>query len=70
MDVNVYKSERYQNSKDTAFVKFSTKNWSDGEVNYHHYEGTWQTVLEDGVYKMLKSDIKEVFELGWEWFYQ
>jgi len=69
LDVNIFLSERYENTKDTAFVKFGTKNWVDGEVEIHYYEGTWKTVLEDGVYKMLKSKIKEVTEPSWEWFY-
>lgn len=70
LDVDVIKSENLENSKDTASVKFSTKNWNDGEVDYHYYEGTWQTVQEDGVYKMLKSNIKEILEPGWDWFYE
>jgi S1-C subfamily serine protease len=70
LDVNVILSEPYEDTDDTAFVKFSTKNWNDGEVDYHYYEGTWQTTLEDGVYKMLKSKIKEVEEPGWDWFYE
>ncbi len=80
LDVEIYKSERFENTRDTAFVKFSTKNWVDGEVETHFYEGTWKTVKEDGVYnadgvasfayKMLQSKIKEVFEPEWDWFYE
>jgi hypothetical protein len=70
LDVDVFLSEQHENTDDTAFVKFSTKNWVDGEAEIHYYEGTWQTVLEDGVYKMLKSNIKEVTDPGWEWFYE
>lgn len=70
LDVDIFKSEQYQNSKDTAFVKFGTKNWVDGEVDIHYYEGTWQTVKEDGVYKMLKSKILEVENPGMDWFYE
>ena len=70
LDVDVIKSERFENTKDTAFVKFSTKNWVDGEAEMHFYEGTWQTVKEDGVYKMLKSKIKEVESPAWDWFYE
>lgn len=70
LDVQVFVSEPYENTDDTAFVKFSTKNWNDGEVDYHYYEGTWQTVLEDGVHKMYRSNIKEVFDPSWEWFYE
>jgi hypothetical protein len=51
-------------------VKFSTKNWNEGEVDYHYYEGTWQTVNEDGVYKMKKSQILEVEHPGSDWFYE
>lgn len=70
LDVDVIKSEKYENSKDTAFVKFSTKNWVDGEAEMHYYEGTWQTIFEDGVYKMRKSKILEVENPGWDWFYE
>ena len=51
-------------------LKFSTKNWDGHEVSNHYYEGTWQTVVEDGVYKMLKSDIKEVENPDYNWYYQ
>lgn len=70
LDVDVILSESYENTDDTVFVKFGTKNWNDGEVDYHYYEGTWQTVKEDGVYKMLKSKIKEVEDPSWDWFYE
>ena len=80
LDVDVIKSERFEDTEDTAFVKFSTKNWVDGEAEMHYYEGTWQTVLEDGIYnadgvasfayKMLKSKIEEVEDPSWDWFYE
>lgn len=70
LDVNIFLSERFEDTKDTAFVKFGTKNWVDGEMEVHFYEGTWTTVFEDGVYKMLKSKILEVENPGWEWFYE
>jgi len=69
LDVEIYISEPYENTKDTVFVKFTTKNWSGDMVDYHYYEGTWETVEEDGVYKMNKSKIKEVFEPSWDWYY-
>lgn len=69
LDVDVIKSERFEDTEDTAFVKFSTKNWVDGEAEIHFYEGTWETIKEDGVYKMLKSKIVEVENPSWEWFY-
>jgi hypothetical protein len=69
LDVNIYKSEMVEKSKDTVFVKFSTKNWVDGEVEMHFYEGAWQTVQEDGEYKMNRSKIIEISEPDWRWFY-
>lgn len=70
LDVTVFKVERVEGSKDTVFVKFGTKSWIDEEVEYHYYEGTWQTIKEDGVYKMLKSKILEVENPTWAWFYE
>ncbi|MCG3206321.1 MAG: hypothetical protein KCHDKBKB_03056 [Elusimicrobia bacterium] len=70
LDVDVIRADKFENSKDTAFVKFSTKNWVDNEAEMHFYEGTWQTVQEDGVYKMLKSKIVEVENPDYSWFYE
>lgn len=70
LDVDVIKSEKYEDIRDTALVKFSTKNWLDGEAEIHYYEGTWETLKEDGVYKMLRSNIKEVQNPSWDWFYE
>ncbi len=70
LDVDIIKSEKYQDITDTAFIKFSTKNWVDGEAEVHFYEGIWQTIREDGVYKMLKSKILEVDNPGMSWFYE
>jgi hypothetical protein len=70
LDVDIVKTERFENTDDTAFVKFTTKNWVDGETEEHFYEGTWQTVFEEGVYKMNRSKIIEVENPGWEWYYK
>jgi S1-C subfamily serine protease len=70
LDVNIFLSKRYNNFTDTAFVKFGTKNWVSGEAVIHYYEGTWQTIKEDGVYKMLQSKILEVDDPAWDWFYE
>lgn len=57
LDVNVIKSERFEKIKDTAFVKFSTKNWVDGEAEFHYYEGTWKTIKEDGGYDSIQREL-------------
>lgn len=70
LDVTILKSEKYENTPDTAFVKFITKNWVDNESEFHFYEGTWKTIKEDGVYKMLKSKIMEVDNTNLDWMYE
>jgi hypothetical protein len=70
LDVQIYISEPYENTNNTAFVKFETKNWNNSEVTYHYYEGTWETVLENGVYKMDRSKILEVIDPSWDWYYE
>ncbi|MFH1565785.1 MAG: serine protease [bacterium] len=69
LDVDVIKSKKYENTKDTAFVKFSTKNWVNGEAVMHYYEGTWIMVKEEGVYKIQKGEIIEIDNPEWSWFY-
>ena len=70
LDVEVINTEKYENSKDVVFVKFSTQNWIAGELESHFYQGTWETVLEDNIYKMNKSKIEEVDKPEWDWFYE
>lgn len=70
LDVEIVLAQPHEGNKDTVFVMFWTQNWVDQEVDVHYYEGTWHTVQEDGVYKMNRSNIKEVAEPGWEWFYE
>lgn len=70
LDVDVISTEMYENLEDTVFVKFGTLNWVDGEAEYRFYEGTWQTVEEDNLFKMNKSKIIEVENPEWNWFYE
>jgi hypothetical protein len=70
LDVQIYLTESVKGRPDTVKVKFSTKIWTGFEAFYHYYEGTWETVKEGDVYKMNRSNIKEVAEPGWEWFYE
>lgn len=70
LDVDVISTKMYEDSKDTVFVKFGTTNWVDGEAEYHYYEGTWETVDEEGTFKMNKSKIIEVNDPDYEWYYE
>ena len=69
LDVDVFVSEKQKGSKGTVFIKFGTKNWVGEEVEVHYYEGTWKTVFEDGVYKLSQSNIAEVEDPDYSWFY-
>ena len=70
LDVYVYDLKMEEKSKDIVFIKFDTQNWVNGEVETHYYEGTWKTIFEDGKYKMLKSNIKEITNPDIYWFYE
>lgn len=70
LNVDIFISKIDEKQKDLVKVKFGTENWVNNEVEYHLYEGTWQTIFEDGVYKMLKSNIKEVTDPSFDWFYE
>jgi len=69
IDVDVISVEPYNKSKDTVYIKFGTKNWLLGEVEYYYYQGTWKTVLEDGLYKLKQSNIEEIKNPDITWFY-
>jgi hypothetical protein len=64
LDVNVISVERYKKTKDTAYVSFQTKNWVNGEVEIHSYQGTWKTVFENGTYKLQISNIEEINDVA------
>jgi len=68
IDVEAYRTRLVERSKDTVFVKFAPRNWVNNDTEVHYYEGIWQTVLEDGKYKMLKSQIKEAVDPDCSWF--
>lgn len=70
LNVEIFVSKIDEKEKDLVKVKFGTENWVNSEVERHTYEGTWQTIFEDGVYKMLKSNIKEVKNPDSLWFYE
>lgn len=69
LNVDVILTEMVPKAKDTVFVKFVTKTWSGSEVEYKFYEGVWVTKLEDGIYKMRRSMIKEVLDPPYDWYY-
>lgn len=69
LDVSIVKTEPVVGEENTVFVKFVTTTLENSELAYHFYEGVWVTVLEDDVYKMRRSMIKEVDDppYSWQW---
>lgn len=65
--IDVVKTQMLEDSDDTVFIKFVTKTWTGSEAIYKYYEGVWVTKLEDGIYKMRRSMIKEVDDPPWDW---
>lgn len=70
LNVEIFSAKTYDKQKNLVLVKFGTENWVDNESETHLYEGTWETILEDGIYKMLKSNIKEIKDPDNMWFYE
>jgi len=68
LSVAVVKTEALPESEDAVFIKFITQNWTGEQIEIKHYEGTWKTIKEAGVYKLDESNIKEVSEPTSEWF--
>lgn len=69
LDIEVVLTQMVPGEKNTVFVKFVTKTWTGREAIYKFYEGVWVTKLEDGVYKMRRSMIKEVADPASDWPY-
>lgn len=59
IDVYIWKIKP-SDKKDQVFVQFDTTEWIDGGTQERYYEGTWDTVKEDGVYKLLRSKILDL----------
>ncbi len=70
INVKVLKTEPVAGQEDTVFIKFITQNWVNNRVVFHYYQGTWQTVSEDGLYKMNQSKIEEIEAPDYSWFYE
>ncbi len=67
LSVQVVKTELVKGEKDKVFVKFVTRNWVSDSIDLHFYEGVWVTKLEDGVYRLTRSMIKEIDDPPSDW---
>lgn len=67
LSVQIIKTELVKGEKDKVFVKFITRNWVSDSIDLHYYEGVWVTKLEEGVYRLTRSMIKEVDNPPSDW---
>ncbi|MCS7091772.1 MAG: serine protease [Patescibacteria group bacterium] len=72
LDMTVHLAKLQNKRSNNVFVKFTSKKWENNELSVRYYEGTWETVWEEGIYKLKKSNIKEVpvSDIDWRWFYK
>ncbi len=63
------KAEETEEDVNTIFVKFYSADLIDEELVYRYFEGTQRVDDFDGVYKLVESNIKEIEEPEWSWFW-
>lgn len=57
-------------TKNTVKVKLSTKNFTDGEIVYKYFEGTWEVREVKNQWLLWEANIKEVKKPGYLWFHE
>jgi len=57
-------------TKNEVKVKLSTKNFTDGEIVYKYFEGTWEVKEVKNQWLLWDANIKEVEEPDYLWFYE
>lgn len=63
------KAEEAEDEENAVFVKFYSADLIDEKLVYKYFEGMQRVKDYDGVYKLEESDIEEIPEPGWEWYY-
>ncbi len=69
LDVEVVSVKKDAKDADSAYIKFVTKNWQAGTAIYHYYQGSWKTKKENDVYKLTKSNIEEIEDPDFDWYW-
>lgn len=66
LQVSLIHSEADTKNKNKVLVKFQSQDWINGTIQYKYYEGYW--IIGDNL-KLKQSNVKEVANPGWDWFY-
>ncbi|MFC1649567.1 serine protease [Patescibacteria group bacterium] len=69
LQVDLIMVEVNEDDENRIKVKIRSQDWVDGDLVLKYFGGTWDIIEEDGVYKMHRSNIKEVFDPSWDWYY-
>ncbi len=64
------KAEQTEDDVNTIFVKFYSADLVDETLVYKYFEGTQRVDDFDGVYKLVESNIEEIEEPEWSWFWE
>jgi len=67
--LNIILYEVKEVDDDTVFIKFSSADFDGEDFIYRYFEGTQRVKKVNGEYKLAESNIKEVQDPGWEWFF-
>ncbi len=63
------KSEEVEDEENTVFVKFYSADLIDEKLIHKYFEGTQKVGDYDGEYRLEESDIEEIEEPEWDWFW-
>lgn len=69
LQVDLVFTKTYDNDKNRVDIRMQSQDWVAGDLVYKYFEGTWNIIEEDGEYKLDESNIKQVDEPPYWWFY-
>ena len=69
LDVSLIDVYEVEDEKDTVFVKITSLDLVEQDIVSQYFEGTWQTQKEGHLYRLSQSNIKEVENPDFDWFW-
>lgn len=70
LQVDLVTSAVDEKDKNKVLVKLTSEDWVNQELVIKYFEGYWITKEKNNSYNLVNSNIKEVKDPGWEWFYE
>ena len=69
LQVNLIITEADEEDENLVKVKIESQDWVEGEMVYKYFEGTWEVVEEGSGLRLNESNIKQVENPEYWWFY-